>query len=1287
MYERIQLWFRALTLTIPFMSCVSGAWSQVQVTGTVSYQESLLASQSLGFEHLNLIGIGQDPDDGVTYLACSTSTNSPCPSPDNIHIYRHDPLSNQWVFDGSINHPGEINTSFVDVEGDRIAIGQSFFSGSIGNDSVDVYKRGPLGVWSHEGTYRPADNFVGDFFGFSVSLDGDLLAVGAPQEGDDPRASQIGPGAVYVYRFQNGIWNLEDKVIASDGQDGDYFGDGVEINTTPTGWRLLVSAPDASNDQGGINQSGAVYLIEESASGTIEHDKIIGSTDSQVTGDLGGYGIAMEDDLVAVADIDRMYYYSITSANEFQPLSIASHSATRFFSRPDIKNRVITAGAPLDIPPNIRVLNVSPAGTVSEQTFGLPTEIGPDDGYGLNVFTNGFFIGSGVAGLDLTGENSGGVWTQSLNGANYPNGLILEGMGTPSGHFGDSIATSDEWAAIGAPNSINECNPDAQGSVRMLRTDGLSWSTEEFLRPPPGSQGGSFGFAVAIDNSTLAVSMPGYTLPGSSLPNGAVLLYEQSGNRWTHIQTVIGPTPDTGFGESVSLDGDQLIIGAPDAPSGGHAYYYRRNMSGSWDSLSNLSLTNASTGAEFARSVSLNGDHLLVGAPQDGSGMGSVHLFIRQGDQWILSHNISIPNLMPGSQAGAVVAQDDSHLFVGIPGNATVPGRVAVLSTLAAPGTLPMTISPPTSTGIGFGGSISVHDSLLTIGYDHESADECHVYSFNGTSYQLIQSIASPTGTNGSAGYGSQTAIGVNTLFVGAPIDDSPGVSEGGQTHLYEVELRFTVPECDMDMHPDRVQWLEDENPEPSEWFADSVEVDEGYAIVGVPFERHSFVYDGQVINANNAGKAVIFERTALRQWTPVAQFRGSDLDSNPSTGSHADWLGQSVDIERNVAVAGGVQALDEISGLRSGSVRVYQRGLTGWTESGELFPSQNYDSNADPIREFGSAVDLDSTATLLAVGAANSAIGATGTGAGYIYELSSSGWIESNLLTPATGQFGDHFGESASVEEGWAAFGTPDDQANPGGAVYVFHKNSLGSWALHATLISPASHAADGFGSTLELSRSDMGLILVVGSPRSSNMSVNGVGAAFVYLLNESNLQWNLIQRLDPEYIRTSTLYGSDVSVDHNTIAIGGPLIQNSGMGTSWTGGVDVYNLNTTTGFFDRRTTTRPDQTEWGNANGWGNSIGLSGGTVFLGTHLADGEPYTPANNNINSGALVAFDIICIPECPADFDGDGTLTFFDVSQFISAYQAMDPAADVNGDGTLDFFDVSAFLTSYSAGC
>ena len=54
---------------------------------------------------------------------------------------------------------------------------------------------------------------------------------------------------------------------------------------------------------------------------------------------------------------------------------------------------------------------------------------------------------------------------------------------------------------------------------------------------------------------------------------------------------------------------------------------------------------------------------------------------------------------------------------------------------------------------------------------------------------------------------------------------------------------------------------------------------------------------------------------------------------------------------------------------------------------------------------------------------------------------------------------------------------------------------------------------------------------------------------------------------------------------------------------------------------------------------------------------------------------------------CAADFNQDGVLDFFDVSAFISAFNAQDPGADLTGDGSFDFFDVSSFIGLYGAGC
>lgn len=54
---------------------------------------------------------------------------------------------------------------------------------------------------------------------------------------------------------------------------------------------------------------------------------------------------------------------------------------------------------------------------------------------------------------------------------------------------------------------------------------------------------------------------------------------------------------------------------------------------------------------------------------------------------------------------------------------------------------------------------------------------------------------------------------------------------------------------------------------------------------------------------------------------------------------------------------------------------------------------------------------------------------------------------------------------------------------------------------------------------------------------------------------------------------------------------------------------------------------------------------------------------------------------------CPPDLTGDGTLDFFDVSQFLAMFSAHHPAADLTGDGSFDFFDVASYLNAFAAGC
>jgi hypothetical protein len=84
-----------------------------------------------------------------------------------------------------------------------------------------------------------------------------------------------------------------------------------------------------------------------------------------------------------------------------------------------------------------------------------------------------------------------------------------------------------------------------------------------------------------------------------------------------------------------------------------------------------------------------------------------------------------------------------------------------------------------------------------------------------------------------------------------------------------------------------------------------------------------------------------------------------------------------------------------------------------------------------------------------------------------------------------------------------------------------------------------------------------------------------------------------------------------------------------------------------------------------------------------FVASDLGDGSVVEAGIDDVR-----VFGVSCSQSsCPADLTGDGSLDFFDVSAFLAAYNAQDPAADFTGDGMFDFFDVSAFLSAFNAGC
>jgi len=60
-----------------------------------------------------------------------------------------------------------------------------------------------------------------------------------------------------------------------------------------------------------------------------------------------------------------------------------------------------------------------------------------------------------------------------------------------------------------------------------------------------------------------------------------------------------------------------------------------------------------------------------------------------------------------------------------------------------------------------------------------------------------------------------------------------------------------------------------------------------------------------------------------------------------------------------------------------------------------------------------------------------------------------------------------------------------------------------------------------------------------------------------------------------------------------------------------------------------------------------------------------------------------------CAPPCPADLaPPQGVLNFFDISAYITAFNAQDPVADFAAPfGVFNFFDIAAYIAAFNAGC
>jgi len=391
-------------------------------------------------------------------------------------------------------------------------------------------------AWLEEDKLLPTDGADGNNFGFSVSIDGDYGVIGAYKDDDNGNKS----GSAYIFTRQDSNWSQQAKLLASDGESNDRFGWSVSISGD---YAIIGAYGDADDGY----YSGSIYIFTRQDSNWSQQAKLLAS-DGNI-GDFFGWSVSISSD------------YAIIGA------------------------------------------------------------YGDDD--------NGSSSGSAYIFKRLDSN-----WSQQAK--------LLASDGVSGDRFGWSVSIDEDYAIIGAHNSDGY-----HGSTYIFKRTDSTWAEEQKMTTS-GIEG--FGYSVSIDGDYVIVGAP---LDGDNGHySGSAYVFKRLGSNWSQQAKLLASDGDAddNFGASVSIDGFHTIIGAEgnddNGNKSGSAYIFKR-LGSNWFQQAKLLASDGEAGDNFGASVSIDGNYTLIGAYNDddnGENSGSGYVFNRSGGNQPPTVEITYPD-------------------------------------------------------------------------------------------------------------------------------------------------------------------------------------------------------------------------------------------------------------------------------------------------------------------------------------------------------------------------------------------------------------------------------------------------------------------------------------------------------------------------------------------------------------------------------------------------------------------------------------------------------------------
>jgi hypothetical protein len=379
------------------------------------------------------------------------------------------------------------------------------------------------------------------------------------------------------------------------------------------------------------------------------------------------------------------------------------------------------------------------------------------------------------------------------------------------------------------------------------------------LTASDGISNAFLGSSVAVSGNTVIV--------GTSGNNGigAAYVFEKPANGWQNMTqtaklTSSDESTNDGFGDSVTISGTTVVVGAPFANVGGNveqgAAYVFVEPVGGWTDMTETGKLTTSDGAPlnfFGTSLGTTGGTIVSGASGWNGSEGKAYVFVEPPSGWqttsTFSAILTASHGAPGDSFGLSTSISGNTVVAGAPNSSSTRGVVYIFVSPKT-GWANMTETARLSASDGrlrdvFGHSVSIAGTTVAAGAPGHQNGRGAAYVFVKPSggWRTATQNAELTASDGISNDGLGVAVSVssNAVLAGAPRELNTGLGvaytfsepAGGWTNMHQ-SAEFSAS-----------------NGITGDWFGFSVALDGSAVVVGAP--------QATVSGNTNQGAAYVF--------------------------------------------------------------------------------------------------------------------------------------------------------------------------------------------------------------------------------------------------------------------------------------------------------------------------------------------------------------------------------------------------------------------------------------------